>query len=181
MNQITIAGHLGADPEVRFTPSGAKVTTLRVAARVRRGKSEDTIWWKVSIWGDQFDKMMTFLKKGSAVMITGEVNKPEIFTGRDGTPQISMSMTAHHVGFSPFGKSENSSNNSGGYGAQNSQSNQQQGQSQSQPQGQTSGQFGGQQQSNDNAFASAGAGMSFGSGAGDSGQSGGFSDDEVPF
>ena len=36
MNQITIAGHLGADPEVRFTSSGQKVTTLRVVA-VRAG------------------------------------------------------------------------------------------------------------------------------------------------
>ena len=37
MNHTMIAGHLGADPEVRFTSSGQKVTTLRVAARCRRG------------------------------------------------------------------------------------------------------------------------------------------------
>jgi single-strand DNA-binding protein len=103
MNQTTIGGHLGADPEVRFTSSGQKVTTLRVATRA--GK-EETIWWKVTLWGDQFDKMVSYLKKGSAVMCTGELNKPEIFTDREGKPQISVSLTAWHVGFSPFGKTQ---------------------------------------------------------------------------
>ena len=60
MNTIHVAGHLGADPEVRFTSSGQKVTTLRVAARVRKGKNEDTIWWRVTLWGEQFDKMVSF-------------------------------------------------------------------------------------------------------------------------
>jgi single-strand DNA-binding protein len=63
MNQITIAGHLGADPEVRFTSSGQKVTTLRVAAKARKGSKDETIWWKVTVWGEQFDKMMTYFKK----------------------------------------------------------------------------------------------------------------------
>ena len=101
MNQTTIGGHLGADPEVRFTSSGQKVTTLRVAARARK---DDTIWWKVTLWGDQFDSMVPYLKKGSPVICTGELNKPEIFTDREGKPQISVSLTAWHLSFSPFGK-----------------------------------------------------------------------------
>lgn len=105
MNQITIAGHLGADPEVRFTSSGQKVTTLRVAARVRRGaKGDDTIWWKVTVWGDQFDKMIPFFKKGSPIIVFGELSKPEIFTDRDGRPQVSMNITAQSILFSPFGR-----------------------------------------------------------------------------
>jgi len=105
MNQITIAGHLGADPEVRFTSSGQKVTTLRVAARVRKGaKGDDTIWWRVTIWGEQFDKMVAFLKKGSPIIVFGELSKPEIFTNREGSSQVSMNITAHHLLFSPFGR-----------------------------------------------------------------------------
>src|SRR4051812_18375219 len=105
MNQTIIAGHLGADPEVRFTSSGQKVTTLRVAARARRSKEkEDTIWWKITVWGEQFDKMIAFLKKGSPVIVFAEINKPEIFTDREGRPQISMSATAFHLSFSPFGR-----------------------------------------------------------------------------
>jgi single-strand DNA-binding protein len=106
MNQNTIAGHLGADPEVRFTSSGKKVTTLRVAARVRKGAKDETIWWKVSVWGEEFDKMIPYFKKGSPILVVGEMNKPEIFTDRDGRPQVSMSMTALNLMFSPFGKPE---------------------------------------------------------------------------
>lgn len=108
-----IAGHLGADPEVRFTSSGQKVTTLRVAARARRSGKEETIWWKVTIWGEQFDKMIPYFKKGSPIIVFGELNKPEIFTNRDGQPQVSMSMTAVNLQFSPFGRpdSGHSSNN----------------------------------------------------------------------
>jgi single-strand DNA-binding protein len=104
MNQTTIAGHLGSDPEVRFTSSGQKVTTLRVAARARRSGKDETIWWKVTIWGEQFDKMITYFKKGSPIIAVGEMNKPEIFTDREGRPQVSMSLTASDILFSPFGR-----------------------------------------------------------------------------
>jgi single-strand DNA-binding protein len=106
MNFINIAGHLGADPETRFTSSGKKVTTLRVATRTRKGGNDDTIWWRVTIWGDQFDKLLSYLKKGSAIVVFGEVQKPEIFTDREGKPQISLEITASLIQFSPFGKSE---------------------------------------------------------------------------
>ncbi|HSX12011.1 MAG TPA: single-stranded DNA-binding protein [Rhabdochlamydiaceae bacterium] len=108
MNNATIAGHLGADPEVRFTSSGQKVTTLRVAARARRSGKEETIWWKVTVWGEQFDKMIPYFKKGSPIIVFGELNKPEIFTNREGQPQVSMSMTAVNLQFSPFGRPDSS-------------------------------------------------------------------------
>lgn len=113
MNQAIIAGHLGADPEVRFTSSGQKVTTLRIAARCRRGAKEETIWWKVTIWGEQFDKMMPYLKKGSPLIVFGELNKPEIFTDREGRPQVSMSLTASNLMFSPFGRPDHQSSEEG--------------------------------------------------------------------
>jgi single-strand DNA-binding protein len=106
MNLLTLAGFLGADPEVRYTSSGQKVTTFRLGVKARKSGGDDTIWWRVTCWGEQFDKIMSFLKKGSAVVVVGEMMKPEIFTNRDGQPQISMSMTASQLMFSPFGKSE---------------------------------------------------------------------------
>jgi single-strand DNA-binding protein len=109
MNQITIAGHLGADPEVRFTSSGQKVTTLRVAARARKGSKDETIWWKVTVWGEQFDKMLSYFKKGSPIITAGELSKPEIFTDREGKPQVSMNITAMNLMFSPFGRPDSSS------------------------------------------------------------------------
>jgi len=109
VNQAFIAGHLGADPEVRFTSSGQKVTTLRVGARGRKGES---IWWKASVWGEQFDKMIAYLKKGSPIMVFGEISKPEIYTDKEGKPQTSLQITATNLLFSPFGKPEGSSTSS---------------------------------------------------------------------
>lgn len=105
MNQATVAGHLGSDPEIRSTPSGRKVTTLRVAARVRKGGKDETIWWKVTIWGEQFDKMMGYFKKGSPIIVQGEMDL-EIFTNREGKSQISAGITAHNIMFSPFGRTD---------------------------------------------------------------------------
>lgn len=104
MNYLTIAGHLGSDAEVRFTSNGKKVTTLRLATNVRKANLDETIWWRVTIWGEQYDKMVPYMKKGTPLVVFGEMQKPEIFTDRDGKPQISMNITASHVQFSPFGK-----------------------------------------------------------------------------
>ena len=101
MNLLEIAGFLGADAEERFTSGGKKVISFRVGARV--GKDE-TMWWRVTIWGDRFDRLVPYLKKGTAVIVMGEMSKPEIYTGRDGQPQISLGMTAEIIKFSPFGK-----------------------------------------------------------------------------
>lgn len=116
MNFIHIAGNLGQDPEVRFTSNGKKVTSLKVATRSRRGKAgeELTIWWRVTVWGEQFDKMISYLKKGSSVMVYGDVHKPEIFTDREGKPQVSLEITAAHLEFSPFGKGSGDKQAQGG-------------------------------------------------------------------
>lgn len=106
MNFIQIMGHLGADPETRFTPSGQKVTNMRVAVTVRKGGKDETVWYRITIWGDRFDKMMPYFKKGSAIIVVGELSKPEIYNDREGRPQVSLEVTAEFIRFSPFGKGE---------------------------------------------------------------------------
>lgn len=106
---IHIAGHLGSDPEVRFTPSGQKVTSFRVATNIKRGDKEKTVWWRVSCWGDRFDKRLAYLKKGSAVIVVGEMGIPDIYTDKSGNQQISLEITAEIISFSPFGKGGRSS------------------------------------------------------------------------
>lgn len=105
MNFIQIAGHLGADPETRFTPSGQKVTTFRVATNIRKNNKDETVWYRVTVWGDRFDKMIAYLKKGSAVIAVGEL-KPEIYIDKEGRPQLSLEVTAEFIRFSPFGRTD---------------------------------------------------------------------------
>lgn len=111
---IEIAGHLGADPETRVIPNGTKVTTLRVATNVRQGDKDETVWWEVSFWGSEFDNMIKHLKKGSAVIVLGEMQKLAIYNDKEGRPQISYRMTGRILKFSPFGKPERSQEASAG-------------------------------------------------------------------
>ena len=106
MNFIQVAGHLGADPEVRYTSTGKKVTVLRLAAKARKSSTDVTIWWRITIWGEQYDYMIPYLKKGSPVIAAGNFEAPEIYNDREGNPQPSMNITASYLQFSPFGKAE---------------------------------------------------------------------------
>jgi single-strand DNA-binding protein len=123
MNIIQVAGHLGADPVTRFTPTGQKVTTFNVAVNGRKGGNEVTTWFRITVWGDRFDKMLTYLKKGSAVIIIGELQKPEIWTDKEGRPQVSLDITADIIKFSPFGKPDRTDGPSTSNHSTSSQSN----------------------------------------------------------
>lgn len=114
MNLLQIMGRLGIDPEERFTSGGQKVITLRVATSSKQGGKEETLWWRVTIWGDRFDRMMPYLKKGSSVIAIGEMKKPTIYTDKSGQPQASLEMTAEMLKFAPSGgnKGDNKANSS---------------------------------------------------------------------
>jgi len=126
---VHLAGHLGRDPETRFTPSGQKVTNFSIATNHRKGKEDVTIWVRVTVWGDRFDKMLSFLKKGSGVVVTGRMNPPSSYTDKEGRTQVSLEVTAEMVEFSPFGKTDRmgdgqdqqTAGHSGGYQSQGSQ------------------------------------------------------------
>lgn len=110
MNWTQIMGHLGGDAETRVTPNGQKVTSFSVATNSRRGETEETTWWRVTIWWDRLgerymQKIEPYLKKGSSIIVMGELKKPEIWTGQDGQPRVTLELTAVSVQFSPFGRS----------------------------------------------------------------------------
>lgn len=103
MNTIVIAGHLGGDPESRFTPSGTKVTTFNVASNIRVSGQDVTMWYRVVVWGERFDNMITHLKKGSPVIASGELRRSE-WTDKEGRQQVTLEVHADSLKFSPFGR-----------------------------------------------------------------------------
>ncbi len=114
---IQIAGHLGADPETRMSPAGQKITTLRIATNIRRKNLDKTVWWRVTIFGDRFDKMLPYLKKGSAAFIIGSMNAPEIYQDKEGNSQVSLELVAEYMSFSPFGNKGDRQGQEGAQGA----------------------------------------------------------------
>lgn len=103
---VHLAGHLGKDPETRFTPSGQKVTTFNIATNQRKGKEDVTLWVRVTVWGDRFDKLLSYLKKGSAVIVTGRMYPPSSYTDKEGRTQVTLEVTAEMIEFSPFGRTD---------------------------------------------------------------------------
>ena len=98
---IHIIGFLGADPEERYTNAGQKVWTLRLAERSYKNGQEDTIWWRLTVWGDQYDKFLSHCKKGKPLNVVAEMNKLEIYTDKNQQPQVSYDATVKSLFFLP--------------------------------------------------------------------------------
>ncbi|MCO6451690.1 MAG: single-stranded DNA-binding protein [Caldilineales bacterium] len=108
MYQKTIViGHLGRDPEMRYTPSGQAVTSFSVATSRRwtgqdGQQQEKTTWFRVSAWGKLAEICNQYLNKGSLVLVEGDVDA-SAFTGQDGQPRASLELNARNVQFMPRG------------------------------------------------------------------------------
>lgn len=95
--EITFVGNLGADPELRFTPSGDAVVALNVAVTPRKKQGDewveqDTTWYRVSAWRYDAEACAEHLHKGDKVRVTGRL-LPSIFHADSG-PRLSMDVTA---------------------------------------------------------------------------------------
>lgn len=79
-NVITITGNLADDPELRFTPNGVAVTSVRVAVNQRRFNRETNSWderldgfFTCNVWRDQAENVASSLTKGSRVVVIGRL------------------------------------------------------------------------------------------------------------
>jgi len=78
LNKVMVIGHLGRDPEMRFTPSGRPVTSFSMATS-RSWKTSDgerrteTEWFNVVAWGSLAEICNQYLKKGQQVYIEGRL------------------------------------------------------------------------------------------------------------
>lgn len=108
-HKIVLVGNLGRDPEMRYTPTGRAVTNLSVASNRRWTDSEgntveETIWFRVAVWGKQAEACAQYLSKGRQVLVEGrlvpsDAGNPRIWTRQDGTPGASFEINAQVVRF----------------------------------------------------------------------------------
>jgi len=78
LNKVMIIGHLGRDPEMRYTPSGRPVTTFTVATSRTWNTSDgerhtETEWFNVVTWGNLAEICKQYLTKGQQVYIEGRL------------------------------------------------------------------------------------------------------------
>ena len=102
LNKVILIGHLGADPEMRYTPDGKSVTSFRMATSYRyttKGETrEETDWFRVTVWGRQAEQCNQFLKKGQQVYVEGRLHAREWQT-QDGQARTSLEVTSSNVVF----------------------------------------------------------------------------------
>ena len=101
--KVIIVGNLGADPEMRFTPSGKPVTHFPVAVNRRwtdnNGEQhEKTTWFRVTAWGKLAETCNAYLNKGRLVMVEGEV-KASAWIDQQGQARATLEITARTVKF----------------------------------------------------------------------------------
>ena len=101
---LTIVGNLTADPEMRFTPSGAAVASFTVASTPRafdrqtgEWRNGETLFMRCSIWRDAAENVAESLTKGARVIVTGRLTQRS-FTTQSGENRTVVEMQADEVG-----------------------------------------------------------------------------------
>jgi single-strand DNA-binding protein len=101
---ITVVGNLTADPELRFTPSGAAVANFTVASTPRiydRQSSEwkdgEALFLRCNIWREAAENVAESLTRGSRVIVTGRL-KQRSYETREGEKRTVVEVEVEEIG-----------------------------------------------------------------------------------
>jgi single-strand DNA-binding protein len=102
VNKVILIGNLGADPELKYTPSNRPLCNLRIATtEVFKDKSgqrqEKTEWHRVTVWGDQAENCNKYLAKGRSVYVEGRLQTRSY--DKDGQKHYATDVVADRVVF----------------------------------------------------------------------------------
>lgn len=102
INRVVITGNLTADPELRSTPSGTPVCSLRIACNTRRKEEGEWVdkpnYFNVTVWGGQGENAARYLSKGRPVAIDGRLEWREWET-QEGDKRQAVDIIADSVQF----------------------------------------------------------------------------------
>lgn len=106
--QTTVVGYVGNAPELKFAADGKPVATFSVASSKRNKAGENvdkTTWFRITTSGTLAEAMVRYLKKGSKVLVVGELNSdtdtggPKVYQKKDGSWGASYELYAQTVRF----------------------------------------------------------------------------------
>jgi len=102
-NRIILIGNLTKDPEVRYTPAGTPVTTMRLAvtSKFKQGDEtrDDTLFIDVVAFGRQAETCGKYLSKGNPVLVEGRLRERKWES--DGSQKSKFEVLASNVRFFP--------------------------------------------------------------------------------
>ena len=101
---ITVVGNLTADPELRFTPSGAAVANFTVASTPRtfdkntnEWKDGEALFLRCSVWRQAAENVAESLSRGSAVIVQGRL-KQRSYETKEGEKRTVYELDVEEVG-----------------------------------------------------------------------------------
>ena len=101
---ITVVGNLTADPELRFTPSGAAVANFTVASTPRiydrqsgEWKDGEALFLRCNIWREAAENVAESLTRGARVIVTGRL-KQRSFETREGEKRTVVEVEVDEIG-----------------------------------------------------------------------------------
>lgn len=108
VNKVILVGHLGADPDMRYTAGGQGVCELRVATseswKGKDGqKNERTEWHRVVVWGKSAEACAKYLAKGRQVFVEGRI-QTRSYDDKEGQKRYITEVVATDVQFLGGGK-----------------------------------------------------------------------------
>jgi single-strand DNA-binding protein len=129
---ITVVGNLTADPELRFTPSGAAVASFTIASTPRtfdratnEWKDGDALFLRCSVWRQAAENVAESLQRGMRVVAQGRL-KQRSYETREGEKRTVVEMEVDEVGPSlryataKVNRTQRGSSSGGGFGASGS-------------------------------------------------------------
>ena len=102
LNIVIILGRVCADPDLRYTPSGAAVLGFRIAYDRRwldKTKNEwqsDPSFFNVNVWGESAERLSKTLHKGSPVLVQGSL-RSRSWEDKEGRKCYAVDINAHNV------------------------------------------------------------------------------------
>lgn len=101
---ITVVGNLTADPELRFTPSGAAVANFTVASTPRtfdknsnEWKDGEALFLRCSVWRQAAENVAESLSRGTAVIVQGRL-KQRSYETKEGEKRTSIELEVDEIG-----------------------------------------------------------------------------------
>jgi single-strand DNA-binding protein len=123
VNKVILIGHLGRDPELRYTPGGQATASFTLATSERwtdknGQRQERTEWHNIVVWAKLAELANQYLKKGSPAYIEGRITNRS-WDDRDGNKKYKTEIVANTIQFLGSG-----GGGGGGAGASNAMSGQ---------------------------------------------------------
>ena len=99
MNQITIVGNVGKQPELKFTQNGHPMCELSICTEYRNKDKVNTVWHAVETWDTVAENVAASVSKGDRVIVIGRISKHD-FTTTSGESRTKTYVVATEVAMS---------------------------------------------------------------------------------